>query len=82
MNPGTLERYGYSGSNVCKKQARTQGGALDARASPPRLKTSSAQKRPKEEREVDTKECTLRYNKIKTKKVMKKEEKSKRKAIK
>ena len=69
---------------------RTQGGggALGARA-PPHLGKSSAQKCPKEERkfrpDMSAKKnvrIPLRYRKIKTKKLRKKEENSKRKGLK
>ena len=65
-------------------QPRTQGGALGAlgaRAPPPHLKKSSAQKRPKEERkfrpDMSAKRMyvPLRYNKIKMKKVREKRRK-------
>ena len=62
-----------------------QGGALGAHAPPPHLKKSSTQKRPKEERKfhpdmsAKRMHILLRYDKIKTKKVGKKEEKSKKK---
>ena len=67
-----------------------RGGALGARAPPPPTwEKSSAQKCPKEERKFrpDMSAKTnvyvpLRYDKIKTKKVGKKEEKSKRKGVK
>ena len=66
-----------------------QGGALGARAPPPNWEKSSAHKFPKEERkfhpDMSVKKnvhVPLRYNKIKTKKVGKKEGKSKRKGIK
>ena len=67
-----------------------QGGALGARApSPPTWEKSSAQKCPKEERnfrpDMSAKKnvhVPLRYHKIKTKKLGKKEENSKRKGLK
>ena len=71
-------------------QARTQGGgsALGARATPPTWKESSAQKCPKEERnfrpDMSAKRnvhVPLRYHKIKTEKLGKKEENSKKKGL-
>ena len=67
-----------------------RGGALGARAPPPpNLEKSSAQKCSKEERKLRPDMAAkrkvhvpLRYDKIKTKKVGKKEDKSKRKGIK
>ena len=71
------------------QQARTQGGALGARAPPPTWEKSSAQKCPKEERKFrpDMSEkrnvhVPLRYDKVKTKKVEKKEENSKMEGLK
>ena len=75
-------------TGIHANQVRTQGGggALGARA-PPTWEKNSAQKCPKEERkfrpDMSAKKnvhVPLRYDKIKTKKVGKKEEKSKRKA--
>ena len=79
------------GCEMVVLQARTQGGALGARAPPPppTWEKSSAQKCPKEERkfrpDMSAKKnvhVPLRYHKIKTKKQGKKEEKSKRKGLK
>ena len=60
-----------------RRVRRGGGGALGARA-PPRLKKGSAQKRPKEEKKVGTKECTLRYNKNKNEIGKENEKKKKR----
>ena len=72
----------------CDRRVRRGGGALGARASPAWEK-SSAQKCPKEERkfrpDMSAKKnvhVPLRYDKIKTKMVGKKEENSKRKGLK
>ena len=66
-----------------------RGGALGALHPPPHLEKSSAQKCPKEERKFRPDMAAkrnvhvpLRYDKIKTKTVGKKEDKSKRKGIK
>ena len=69
-------------------QARIQGGCTGCTCTPSTWEKSSAQRCPKEERKscpnLSAKKnvhVPLRYDKIKTKKIGKKEEKSKRKGI-
>ena len=90
MKTKTCRRLWNLTENLDKTQARMKGDALGA-PPPPHLKKSSAQKHLKEGRSsaqilyVGKKVCTFHsdgYDKIKTKKVRKKEEKSRTKGIK